>query len=88
MRTRTIAVLGALLGLIAFATGYSLAAAPKQYQFTGNVVEVDAKASKIAVDKAGDVWEFSTAGLKDLKVKKGDKVTVSYHLLAKKVEAK
>ena len=42
----------------------------------------------MSVDKGGDVWEFSTEGLKDLKVKKGDKVTVYYVTLAKKVEGK
>ena len=88
MRTRMVAALGALAVLIAFAAGLSLAAAPKQYQFTGQVVEFDAKSSKLAVDKGGDVWEFTTTGLKDLKLKKGDKVTIYYQMIAKKVEAK
>jgi hypothetical protein len=52
------------------------------------VVEVDAKANMISVDKGGDVWDFSTTGLKDPKLKKGDKVTVHYQMLAKKIEAK
>jgi hypothetical protein len=88
MRTRMVAALGALAVLIAFAAGLSLAAAPKQYQFTGQVVEFDAKSSKLAVDKGGDIWEFTTTGLKDLKLKKGDKVTIYYQMIAKKVEAK
>ena len=66
----------------------SMAAGPKQYQWTGTVTEIDPKAKTMSVDKGGDVWEFSTEGFKDLKVKKGDKVTVYYVTLAKKVEGK
>jgi hypothetical protein len=87
MRTRAVVVVGVLLALAVVAT-LSLAAAPKQYQFTGNVVEYDAKGKTIQVDKGGDIWEFSTDGLKDLKAKKGDKVTVHYQMVAKKVESK
>jgi len=86
MRKPTVVVLVALGALVAFVAGLAVAAAPKQYQFTGSVVEFDAKSSKMSVDKGGDVWEFSTTGLKDLKVKKGDKVTVHYQMIAKKVE--
>ena len=42
----------------------------------------------LGVDKGGDIWEFSTDGLKDLKAKKGDKVTVYYQMVAKKLEMK
>jgi hypothetical protein len=87
MEKRTLVVV-AVVAALAFAAGLSLAAAPKQYQFTGTVVEVDAKANMISVDKGGDVWDFSTTGLKDPKLKKGDKVTVHYQMLAKKIEAK
>jgi hypothetical protein len=66
----------------------SIAAAPKQYQWTGTVTEVDPKAKTLVVDKAGEVWEFSTEGLKDLKAKKGDKVTVHYVAIAKRVEVR
>ena len=76
------------MALIAVVAGMAIAADPKQYQFTGEVKEVDAKAKTISVDKAGDVWEFSTVGLKDLKVKKGEKVTVYYTMSAKKIEGK
>ncbi len=86
MRKSTVVVLVALGALVAFVAGLAVAAAPKQYQFTGNVVEFDAKSSKLAVDKGGDIWEFTTTGLKDLKAKKGDKVTVYYQMIAKKVE--
>lgn len=87
MRKPIVGLVVALVALVAFVAGLAVAAAPKQYQFTGSVVEFDAKSSKMAVDKGGDVWEFSTTGLKDLKVKKGDKVTVYYQMIAKKVES-
>ncbi len=88
MRNPTVLLLVAIVALIAVVAGVSLAAGPKQYQFTGEVKEVDAKAKTISVDKAGDVWEFSTDGLKDLKIKKGDKVTVYYTMSARKIEGK
>jgi hypothetical protein len=86
MRIRAAVLAVMVVALVAAAVGWSIAA-PKQYQFTGNVVEMDAKARTISVDKGGDVWEFSTDGLKDLKLKKGDKVTVFYQMTAKKIEA-
>jgi hypothetical protein len=78
----------AVLLVLAVAAGFTLAASATQYQFTGTITEVDTKGRTIRVDKGGDVWEFSTEGLKDLKVKKGDKVTVQYQMIAKKIEAK
>jgi hypothetical protein len=86
MRSRAAVLVVIVVALVAAMVGWSIAAAPKQYQFTGNVVEFDAKAKTISVDKGGDVWEFSTDGLKDLKLKKGDKVTVHYQMTAKKIE--
>jgi hypothetical protein len=83
--SRVIVVVAALLVAV---TAVSMAAGAKQYQFTGTVTEVDAKAKTISVDKAGDVWEFSMNGVKDAKVKKGDKVTVYYQMVAKKIESK
>ncbi|HEY7142174.1 MAG TPA: hypothetical protein VIE44_18930 [Methylomirabilota bacterium] len=83
----TMAVL-AVLVLVGLAATLSMAAGPKQYQWTGTVTEVDAKAKTMSVDKGGDIWEFSTEGMKDLKVKKGDKVTVYYVATAKKIESK
>jgi opacity protein-like surface antigen len=88
MRSRPVLLAVALLVVLAVAATLSMAAGPKQYQWTGTVTELDAKAKTMSVDKGGDVWEFSTEGLKDLKVKKGDKVTVYYVAIAKKVEAK
>ena len=87
MRSRTPVLAAAVLVALVVAIGWS-SAAPTSYQFTGKVVEIDAKAKTISVDKGGDVWEFSTEGLKDLKVKKGDRVTVSYQMVAKKIEPK
>ena len=88
MRSRfTMAVLAVLVS-VGLVVTLSMAAAPKQYQWTGTVTEVDAKAKTMVVDKGGEVWEFSTEGLKDLKVKKGDKVTVFYVAIAKKIESK
>ncbi|MGH7318495.1 MAG: hypothetical protein ACRELA_02545 [Candidatus Rokuibacteriota bacterium] len=88
MRRRKVVVFVGILAVMAVVASLSIAAAPKQYQFTGSVTEFDAKAKTVSVDKGGDVWEFSTDGLKDLKVKKGDKVTVHYQMVAKKVETK
>jgi hypothetical protein len=73
------------LGLV---VTFSMAAGPKQYQWTGTVTEVDAKEKTMSVDKGGEVWQFSTDGMKDLKAKKGDKVTVYYVAIAKKIEMK
>jgi ribosomal protein S1 len=89
MRNRfTMAVLTVLV-LVGLVATLSMAAGPKQYQWTGTVTEVDAKAKTITVDKGTEgTWEFSTEGLKDPKVKKGDKVTVYYVAIAKKIEAK
>ena len=88
MRNRfTMAVL-AVLVLVGLVATLSMAAGPKQYQWTGTVTEVDAKAKTMVVDKGGETWEFSTEGLKDSKVKKGDKVTVYYVAIAKKIESK
>ena len=89
MRSRfVVAVMIVMVAVTAVVATLSMAAGPKQYQWTGTVTEIDPKAKTMSVDKGGDVWEFSTEGLKDLKVKKGDKVTVYYVTLAKKVEGK
>jgi hypothetical protein len=78
----------AVLVSVGLVVTLSMAAGPKQYQWTGTVTEVDAKEKTMSVDKAGEVWQFSTDGMKDLKVKKGDKVTVYYVAIAKKIETK
>jgi len=88
MRHWIAVVFAGTLALMVIVAGLSIAATAKQYQFTGTVTEVDAKSYLLRVDKGGDVWEFSTGGMKDLKAKKGDKVTVSYEMIAKKIEMK
>ena len=86
MRSRfTMAILTVLTSLGLVVT-LSMAAGPKQYQSTGTVTDFDPKAKTMIVDKGGDTWEFSTEGVKDLKVKKGDKVTVYYVAIARKVD--
>ena len=86
MRTRSLMMVVALVALVAFAVGVSIAASPTQYQFTGEVKEIDTKAKTFKVDKKGDVWEFSMDGIKDTKMKRGDTVTVYYTMSAKKIE--
>jgi hypothetical protein len=88
MRNRFLKVVLAALVVVGLVATLSIAAGPKQYQWTGTVTEVDPKAKTMSVDKGGDIWEFSTEGMKDLKVKKGDKVTVYYVAIAKKIESK
>ena len=88
LRNRVTMAVLAVLVLVGLAATLSMAAAPKQYQWTGTVTEVDPKAKTLIVDKGGEVWEFSTDGMKDLKAKKGDKVTVYYVAIAKKIEMK
>lgn len=85
MRRRfAVTVLVAVALVLAATLGY--AAAVKQYQYTGTVTEVGAGA--ISVDKGGEVWQFSTEGMKDVKAKKGDKVTVYYRMVVQKIESK
>jgi hypothetical protein len=88
MRSRFAITLIAVLAAMGLVVTLSMAAGPKQYQWTGTVTEVDAKDKTMTVDKSGEVWQFSTEGLKDMKVKKGDRVTVYYVAVAKKIEAK
>jgi len=88
MRSRFGVVFAGILVLMAVVASLSIGAAVKQYQATGAVTEVDAKGKTMSVDKGGEVWQVSTEGLKDMKAKKGDKVTVYYQMIAKKVEMK
>lgn len=88
MRRQAVVTVVGLIALVAFVVTLSIAAGPKSYQWTGTVTDVNATAKTISVDKGGEVWEFSTEGVKDVKVKKGDKVTVYYQTIAKKIEVK
>jgi len=85
MRQRLIIVCTIIASLI-LAAGLGYAAAPKQYQYTGTVTDVSN--GILSVDKAGDVWQFSTEGAKDLKAKKGDKITDYYKMVVQKVDLK
>src|SRR5262249_55573376 len=64
MRNRVTMAVLAVLVLVGVATTLTMAAGPKQYQWTGTVTEVDPKAKTLVVDKGGDMWEFSTEGMK------------------------
>ncbi len=85
-RLVVLAVVAATIVTLAI-SGWS-AAGPRQYQFTGAVTEVDIQGETLSVDKGGDVWQFSVEGLKGLKIKKGDRVTVYYTMIARRVEMK
>ena len=62
MRSRfAMAVLAVLVSVGLVAT-LSMAAGPKQYQWTGTVTEFDAKAKTMVVDKGGEAWQFPTEG--------------------------
>jgi hypothetical protein len=77
---------GVAVGAIA---GSALAAnaAVKTYHYTGVVRQVSP--TEIVVDKGGEAWDFvvdgATAGAE---VKGGDKVTVTYRMLATRVDKK
>jgi hypothetical protein len=66
----------------------ALAAQPKTYQVTGPVLEVTA--DTIVVQKGSEKWEIARTA--DTKVtgelKKGEKVTIEYRMVAATVEVK
>lgn len=88
MHRRSLVVLAATVALVAAVVSWSVAASLKQYQYTGIIIEVDGPSKILKVSRGGEIWEFSIQGLKDMKAKKGDKVTVHYQMVAKKVEMK
>jgi hypothetical protein len=62
-------------------------AASRTYQYTGSVK--DTSKTQLSVDKGGEVWDFVVdEGTKGANVKPGDKVTVTYRMLATRVEKK
>lgn len=75
-----------------FASALALSAAAfaagKTYQVTGPVLDVTE--TTFTVDKNGEQWEIQkdTAMVVDGELKKGSKVTVKYHMVADKVDAK
>jgi hypothetical protein len=78
-------VQGLAAGLVLGAAATGLAAMGS-YHYTGVVKEVSP--TKLDVDKGGEVWDFAldeaTKGAGD--VKRGDKVTVTYRMIATKIE--
>jgi hypothetical protein len=78
----------AALGVSWLIATSSFAAEVKTYQVTGPVVEVTA--SSITVQKGNEKWEI--ARTKDTKIsaepKVGEKVTISYRMIAADVEVK
>lgn len=87
MRSRFVVVFAGILILLAVVATLSIAAL-KEYQATGPVTDIDEKGKTLSITKGKETWQFSTEGLTDLKAKKGDKVTVYYTMIAKKVEVK
>ena len=78
-----------VFAIVLIAAAVALARAPKSdYQWTGDVVEVDN--DHIIVQKGNEKWEF--AHDKETKMtgapKAGSKVTVSYVMKATKIEVK
>ena len=84
--TRRLLCAALVLVALVFVVEVSHAAAVKSYQYTGTVTDV--AGGTISVDKGGEVWQFSTAAMKGVAAKKGDKVTVYYTMVAQKIEAK
>ena len=78
----------ALAFALTMASGSAFAAAPKTYQVTGPIVEVNA--DTITVMKGKEKWEIArdkdTKVTGDLKV--GAKVTIMYSMTAASIEAK
>ena len=83
---KTLAVVCLLL-LVAFSTGYALAAT-KTYQVTGPVLEV--RSDAVVVQKGTEKWEIArdptTKVNGDLKV--GAKVTITYRMIAADIDVK
>ncbi len=73
-------------GLLALST--PAVAGPKEYQVTGPVLDVTA--DMITVQKGKDKWEIGKSGATKVtgEVKKGDKVTIMYTMIADSIETK
>ena len=86
MKTKLILSLGAAVSLSLSSTAW--AGGAKTYQVTGPVLEVSE--SMIAVQKGKDRWELNRDSNTKMgaAVKMGDKVTITYTMTAKEVEAK
>ena len=66
----------------------SATAIERTYQVTGPILEV--KEDSIVVDKKGEKWEISkdVASMIHGELKKGNKVTIKYKMIATEVDAK
>ena len=80
------AVRNLLVGVALLAGGAALAAAPKSYQATGQVVEV--KDDTLIVMKGKEKFEIATGGQSTAELKPGAKVTVEYRMTATSIESK
>ena len=77
-----------ILAAVTFAAISATLAAPKAYQVTGPVLEVNE--STIVVQKGSERWEIARDAKtkSDGDVKVGDRVTVHYSMTAKEIELK
>jgi hypothetical protein len=74
------------LALLALATSQLSAADAKTYQVTGPVLEVTP--TYIVVQKGDEKWQVAADKATAGAVKVGDKVTIQYQMVAKKVTGK
>lgn len=81
LRHLSITLFGVLIAAAAFAE-------EKTYQVTGPILEV--KDNSIVVDKKGEKWEVSkdAASVIHGDLKKGNKVTIKYKMIATEVDVK
>ena len=77
-----------VIGILVLVAGFALARAPKDYQVTGPVLEMDT--DHIIVQKGDEKWELAID--KDTKVtgslKVGSKVEIKYVMKADSIEVK
>ena len=86
MTKRRLFGIATLVVLVLVAAAVAYASAAHQYQFTGTVTAIDG--TNLTVQKsAKETWIFSTEGM-TVTAKKGDKVTVYYHMVAEKIDVK
>ena len=78
----------ALFAAVSLASMSLAVAAPKAYQVTGPVLEVNA--STIVVQKGSEKWEIArdSKTKSDGEVKVGDRVTIHYRMSATEIEVK
>jgi len=80
MRNRVTMAVLAVLVLVGLAATLSMAAGPKQYQWTGTVTDVDAKAKKVTVRGEKGQMDLDIRDPEQLKlIKKGDQIQATYN---------